>query len=76
MARFKITCRAVLSEGVVEELEAAGVYRFRGGRTDAGATSRSHHLQIEADSGQEALEQVRQLIEAAGGDASNLRLVD
>ena len=72
MALFNVICCSVLGDGVVDRLAGQGIYRFRGERFTSGASIRSHHLEIDADSEAEAVRRAREAIETAGGDAGSV----
>ena len=74
MPQFRITCRAVLDEKVIANLDAEGVYWYAGLTNQAGSKLRRHHLKIEATNIDQAVERGREAIQAAGGDASELVL--
>jgi hypothetical protein len=74
--RFKVICRANFNEAASARLREQGLYWFTGGRVEAGSgRRRRHHLEIEAEDREEALETVRRAIENAGGDAGDLDIV-
>jgi hypothetical protein len=75
MPQFMITCRADLDEGVIATLDAQGIYWYAGSTTQPGSKLRRHHLKVEAANIDEAPERARELIQAAGGDASDLTLL-
>lgn len=75
MPRFRAICRASFTESVSARLEEQGLYWFTGGRAEPGSSRRKHHLEIEAGNREEALSAIREAIESAGGDASDLNIV-
>jgi hypothetical protein len=72
MALFNVSVRAHLSETTVDELTASGVYFMQGAVDEEGSTRRRHHLRVQADNCDDAVERARQKIQDAGGDASLL----
>lgn len=72
MALFNVSVRAHLSETTVDELTAGGVYFMQGAVDEEGSTRRRHHLRVQADNCDDAVERARQKIQDAGGDASLL----
>ncbi|HVS99327.1 MAG TPA: hypothetical protein VHE08_02315 [Solirubrobacterales bacterium] len=70
MALFNVTVRAHLSEGTVDRLTASGVYFMQGAADEEGSNRRRHHLRIQADNCDDAVERGRQKIEDAGGDGT------
>ena len=72
MALFNITVRAQLSESTVDELTAAGLYFVQGAVDEEGSSRRRHHLRVQADDCDDAVERGRQKVEDAGGDATQV----
>jgi hypothetical protein len=72
MALFNVSVRAHLSETTVDDLISTGVYLMQGAADEEGSTRRRHHLRVQADNCDDAVERARQKIEDAGGDASLL----
>ena len=70
MALFNVSVRAHLSETTVDELTATGVYFMQGAVDEEGSTRRRHHLRVQADNCDDAVERARQKLEDAGGDAT------
>ena len=70
MALFNITVRAHLSESTVDELTAHGVYWVQGGVDEERTSRRKHHLRVQADNCDDAVERARKDIEDAGGDGT------
>jgi hypothetical protein len=70
MALFNVSVRAHLSETTVDELSAGGLYFMQGAADEEGSTRRRHHLRVQADNCDDAVERARQKIQDAGGDAS------
>ena len=70
MALFNVTVRAQLGEGTVDELTAAGVYFMQGAADEEGSNRRRHHLRVQADNCDDAVERARQKVEDAGGDGT------
>ena len=70
MALFNVSVRAHLSETTVDELTASGLYFMQGAVDEEGSTRRRHHLRVQADNCDDAVERARQKIQDAGGDAS------
>jgi hypothetical protein len=72
MALFNVSVRAHLSETTVDELTSTGVYFMQGAVDEEGSTRRRHHLRVQADNCDDAIERARQKVQDAGGDASLL----
>lgn len=70
MALFNITVRAHLSESTVDELTARGVYWVAGAVDEEGTSRRRHHLRVQADNCDDAVERARKDVEDAGGDGA------
>lgn len=70
MALFNVSVRAHLSETTVDELTASGLYFMQGAVDEEGSTRRRHHLRVQADNCDDAVERARQKVEDAGGDGS------
>jgi hypothetical protein len=69
---FNVSVRAHLSETTVDDLTSSGVYFMQGAVDEEGSTRRRHHLRVQADNCDDAIERARQKIVDAGGDASLL----
>jgi hypothetical protein len=69
---FNVSVRAHLSETTVDDLTSSGVYFMQGAVDEEGSTRRRHHLRVQADSCDDAIERARQKVVDAGGDASLL----
>ena len=72
MALFNVSVRAHLSETTVDDLISTGIYFMQGAVDEEGSTRRRHHLRVQADNCDDAVERARQKLEDAGGDASLL----
>jgi hypothetical protein len=70
MALFNVSVRAHLSETTVDDLTSTGVYFMQGAVDEEGSTRRRHHLRVQADNCDDAVERARQKVQDAGGDAS------
>lgn len=70
MALFNVSVRAHLSETTVDELTASGLYFMQGAVDEEGSTRRRHHLRVQADNCDDAIERARQKVVDAGGDGS------
>jgi hypothetical protein len=70
MALFNVSVRAHLSETTVDDLTSSGLYFMQGAVDEEGSTRRRHHLRVQADNCDDAVERARQKIQDAGGDAS------
>ena len=68
-------CKAVLDERVIAKLEGSGVYWRPRSKLNPSAKHDQHFLFVDAESGSAAVEQARNLVQDAGGDASELSLV-
>jgi hypothetical protein len=69
---FNVSVRAHLSETTIDDLISTGVYFMQGAVDEEGSTRRRHHLRVQADNCDDAVERARQKIQDAGGDASLL----
>ena len=72
MALFNVSVRAHLSESTVDQLTSGGVYFMQGAVDEEGSTRRRHHLRVQADDCDDAIERARQKVEDAGGDATRV----
>jgi hypothetical protein len=72
MALYNVSVRAHLSETTIDDLISTGVYFMQGAVDEEGSTRRRHHLRVQADNCDDAIERARQKVEDAGGDASLL----
>jgi hypothetical protein len=70
MALFNVSVRAHLSETTVDQLTSSGLYFMQGAVDEEGSTRRRHHLRVQADNCDDAVERARQKVEDAGGDAT------
>jgi hypothetical protein len=70
MALFNITVRAHLTESTVDELTARGVYWVAGAVDEEGTSRRRHHLRVQADNCDDAVERARKDVVDAGGDGA------
>ena len=73
--RFYVICKAVLDERVIAKLDGQGVYWRPRSELNPAARHDQHFLSVDAESGMDAVDQARDLIEDAGGDATELSLV-
>lgn len=72
---FYVICKAVLDERVIARLNRKGVYWRPRSRLNPTAAQDQHFLTVVAEDGEDALHQARDLVQDAGGDASELSLV-
>jgi hypothetical protein len=70
VALFNITVRAQLSESTIDELTSHGVYFVQGAADEQGSSRRKHHLRVQADNCDDAVERARKDVEDAGGDGT------
>jgi hypothetical protein len=70
MALFNVTVRAHLSESTVDELTSSGLYFMQGAADEEGTARRRHHLRVQADNCDDAVERARAKVEDAGGDGT------
>ena len=68
MALYNVTVRATFSESTVDALTASGVYWVQGAVDEEGSNRRRHHLRVQADNCDDAVERARKDVEDAGGD--------
>ena len=72
MALYNVTVRAQFSESTVDQLTAQGLYWVQGAADEEGTMRRRHHLRVQADNCDDAVERARQKVEDAGGDGSQV----
>jgi hypothetical protein len=72
MALFNVTVRAHLSESTVDELTSSGLYFMQGAADEEGSNRRRHHLRVQADNCDDAVERAREKVEDAGGDGTQV----
>jgi hypothetical protein len=72
MALFNVTVRAQLSEGTVDQLTSSGLYFMQGAADEEGSNRRRHHLRVQADNCDDAVERAREKVEDAGGDGTQV----
>ncbi len=72
MALFNVTVRAQLSEGTVDQLTSSGLYFMQGAADEEGSNRRRHHLRVQADNCDDAVERAREKLEDAGGDGTQV----
>ena len=70
MALFNVTVRAQFTERTVEQLTESGVYWVQGAADEEGTMRRRHHLRVQADNCDDAVERARKDVEAARGDGT------
>ena len=75
MQRYTLTCEAEFNQRIIGKLDDLGVYWFTGERIDGGPTRRQHHLEVQAEDGDQALSRTEEAIRAAGGSATDLTVV-
>jgi hypothetical protein len=71
-----ITWRSVDHEAARKALTEAGYFWTRGGPTHPEGQRHRNHLKVAARNAEEALAQVRIVIDAAGGDSTDLEVVE
>jgi len=72
VALFNVTVRAQFSESTIDELTAHGVYWVQGAPDEEGTARRRHHLRVQADNCDDAVERARKDVADAGGDATQV----
>jgi hypothetical protein len=72
VALYNITVRARLTESTIDELTASGVYFVQGAVDEEGTSRRRHHLRVQADNCDDAVERARKDVEDAGGDGTQV----
>jgi hypothetical protein len=70
VALFNVTVRAELSESTIDELTSHGLYWVQGAADEEGTMRRRHHLRVQADNCDDAVERARKDVEDAGGDGT------
>jgi hypothetical protein len=71
LALFNITVRAQFTKRTIENLTESGVYFVQGAADEEGLMARRrHHLRVQADNCDDAVERARKDVEDAGGDAT------
>jgi hypothetical protein len=69
---YNITVRAQLTERTIEQLTESGVYFVQGAADEEGTSRRRHHLRVQADNCDDAVERARKDVEDAGGDGTQV----
>ncbi len=72
MALFNVTVRAHFTESTIDDLTEAGVYWVQGAPDEEGTARRRHHLRVQADNCDDAVERARKDVEDAGGDGTQV----
>ena len=72
MALFNVSVRAQFSEITVDKLTASGVYFMQGAADEQGTSRRRHHLRVQADNCDDAVERAREKVVDAGGDGTSV----
>jgi hypothetical protein len=72
LALYNVTVRAHLSESTIDELTASGLYFVQGAADEEGTMRRRHHLRVQADNCDDAVERARKDVEDAGGDGTQV----
>jgi site-specific recombinase len=67
---YNVTIRAEFSESTIDELTSRGLYWVQGAADEEGTMRRRHHLRVQADNCDDAIERARKDVEDAGGDAA------
>jgi hypothetical protein len=67
---YNVTVRAEFSESTIDELTAHGLYWVQGAADEEGTMRRRHHLRVQADNCDDAVERARKDVEDAGGDGT------
>jgi hypothetical protein len=70
LALYNVTIRAEFSESTIDELTSHGLYWVQGAADEEGTMRRRHHLRVQADNCDDAIERARKEVEDAGGDAA------
>jgi hypothetical protein len=70
VALYNVTVRAEFSERTVDQLTDSGVYWVQGAADEEGTMRRRHHLRVQADNCDDAVERARKDVEDAGGDGT------
>ena len=72
MALFNVTVRARFTEITIDQLISSGVYFVQGAPDEEGTSRRRHHLRVQADNCDDAVERARKDVEDAGGDGTQV----
>jgi hypothetical protein len=72
VALYNVTVRAQFSESTIDELTAQGLYWVQGAADEEGTRRRRHHLRVQADNCDDAVERARKNVEDAGGDGAQV----
>lgn len=70
MALYNVTVRAEFTKRTIEQLAESGVYFVQGAADEEGTMHRRHHLRVQADNCDDAVERARKDVEDAGGDGT------
>ncbi|MGA8746036.1 MAG: hypothetical protein WB507_09240 [Solirubrobacterales bacterium] len=73
--RFYLICNGVLDQRAIANLDRRGLYWKPRSELNPTRDGEQHILTVEAESGEEAVEQVRKALLGVGGEATELRLV-
>jgi hypothetical protein len=69
---YNITVRAQFTKRTIEQLTESGVYFVQGAADEEGTSRRRHHLRVQADNCDDAVERARKDVEDAGGDGTQV----
>jgi hypothetical protein len=69
---FNVTVRAQFTKRTIEQLTQTGVYFVQGAADEEGTSRRRHHLRVQADNCDDAVERARKDVEDAGGDGTQV----
>jgi hypothetical protein len=72
---FYVSCKAVLDQRVIAELDRQGLYLRPRSELKPATRREQHFLTVEAESGEEAVEHASDAVLAAGGGTPDLALV-
>jgi hypothetical protein len=70
VALYNVTVRAEFTASTIEKLTHSGVYWVQGAADDPSTMRRRHHLRVQADNCDDAVERARKDVEDAGGDGA------
>jgi len=70
VALYNVTVRAQFTKRTIDHLAEAGVYFVQGAADEEGTMRRRHHLRVQADNCDDAVERARKDVEDAGGDGT------
>jgi hypothetical protein len=69
---YNVSVHAQFTQRTIEQLTHSGVYFVQGAADEEGNSRRRHHLRVQADNCDDAVERARKDVEDAGGDGTRI----